>query len=368
MQITRRPFGPLVSSAVGYTLAAAVPAALTVMVAWFRWPAFVFEHVAVLVVLAFAMRWGVGPAVLASLVAVGADNVLLREPIGQPAITGFRDALDLVLFGSVGVTISILVTRIRAERAAAQAAADRERRAREDRDRLIDTVSHDLATPLSVISANLQFARLQRTTEQDFKRLLTRVETATMRATALMRTLADAKALDEAGLQLDVQAVDLRRVVTPLVEMFDRLSERHTVLCAAPDRPVLIDGDADRLRRVVENLISNAIKYSPEGGSVEVSVDATEDEGLICVRDYGIGISAEALPHIFERRYRAAEAARSAPGLGLGLSIAAEIVSRHRGSIHASATDPCGATFTVRIPLSTAVTASREPRRLRSAP
>ena len=368
MEIRRRWAALRVSSALGYTLALVVPTALTFVVAWFRWPAFLFEHVALLVVLGFAMRWGLGPAIVASLAAVSADNVLLREPIGQPAISGVRDALDLLLFATVGVIISILITRIRAERAAAQAAAQRERRAREDRDRLVGAVSHDLATPLSVISANLQFARLQRITEQDLKRLLTRMETATLRATALVQTLADAKALDDDALALDLHAMDLRRVVAPLVEMFDRLSERHTVLCAVPERPIIIEGDADRLRRVVENLISNAIKYSPEGGSVEVTVDATEDHALVSVRDYGIGVSAESLPHIFDRHYRAAEATRSAPGLGLGLSIAAEIVARHRGSIEVTPTDPCGATFTVRLPLSPAGALSRRPRRLRSAP
>lgn len=366
MQVARR-IGPVsVPSAVGYVLAAAVPVALTLLVAWFRWPAFVFEHAAVLVVLVFATRWGLGPALVTSFATVGADNILLREPIGQPAITGFRDALDLILFAVVAVTISVLVARTRAERAAAQAAAERERRAREERDRLIDAVSHDLATPLSVISANLQFARLQRVSNHDLKRLLTRVETATMRATALMRTLADAKALDEDGLRLDLEPIDLRRVVTPVVEMFDRLSERHTVLCAAPDRPIIVEGDADRLRRVVENLISNAIKYSPEGGSVEVSIEADDHHALLCVRDYGIGISPEALPRIFERNYRASEAIARAPGLGLGLSIAAEIIARHDGTIQATPTDPCGATFTVRLPLSAAAASSRTARRLRS--
>jgi signal transduction histidine kinase len=351
----------------GYLLALIVPVGLTLAVAAVRLPPFMFEHIAVLMVVGFALRWGVGVAVVASLVAVGADNVVLREPFGQPTITGVRDLVDLVLFVSVGAIISLLVTRLHAERAAAQDAAERERRAREDRDRLIDAVSHDLATPLSVITANLQFARLQRASELDLDRLLTRVETATLRATALTRTLADAKALDSDGLQVDLHPLDLRAVVTPIVKMFDRLSDRHSVLVAVPDDHVPVLGDASRLSRVIENLINNAIKYSPDGGSVEVSLTLEGAEAVVRVRDYGIGISAHALPHIFERSYRAPEASARAAGLGLGLSIAAEIVKRHLGSIEAATSDPCGATFTVRLPLHTAPASSRIPQRLRSA-
>jgi signal transduction histidine kinase len=174
---------------------------------------------------------------------------------------------------------------------------------------------------------------------------------ATVRATALLRTLADAKALDSEEMTLDLATVDLREVVEPVVAMFDRVSERHTLLLTLPDGAVPVRGDADRLRRVVENLISNAIKYSPDGGLVEVSLASEHGEAVLRVRDYGIGISKEAMPHIFERHYRAREAASRAAGLGLGLSIAAELVARHHGTIYASDTDPCGATFTVRLPL-----------------
>jgi signal transduction histidine kinase len=254
------------------------------------------------------------------------------------------------LFAIVAVIISALVSRAQKERAAAQEAAERERRAREERDRLIDTISHDLATPLSVITANLQFVRLQKVSEPDLQRFFSRVETATVRATALLRTLADAKALDGETLTLEFTPLDLRQVVGPVVAMFDRVSEKHTVLLAVPDEPVMIDGDMDRLRRVVENLISNAIKYSPDGGSVEVSVTREAHEAVLRVRDYGIGISPDAMPHIFERHYRARDAAQRVAGLGLGLSITAELVARHHGTVQASHTDPCGATLTVRLP------------------
>jgi K+-sensing histidine kinase KdpD len=136
-----------------------VPVVLTYTCSALALPPFVFEHLVVLLVLAVAVSWGLGPAAAAVFVSVVSDNVLLREPVGRPTITGYRDVLDLMLFAIVAIVVSSLVTRAHAARAAAQEAAVRERRAREERDRLIATVTHDLATPLSVLSGTVQFAK-----------------------------------------------------------------------------------------------------------------------------------------------------------------------------------------------------------------
>jgi signal transduction histidine kinase len=120
-----------------------------------------------------------------------------------------------------------------------------------------------------------------------------------------------------------------------------------------PDAPMTVRCDADRLQRVLENLLNNAIKYSPDGGAVEVSIAAEGGAAVLRVRDYGIGISPEALPRIFERSYRAPEAAATAPGLGLGLTIAAHVIDRHGGTIHAEPTDGAGTVVSIRLPLAT---------------
>jgi signal transduction histidine kinase len=339
------------SHAAGYAAAISVPVAVTLVASWLRLPPFIFEHVIVLLVVGIAVPWGLGPAVLTAVVAVAADNVILREPVGVPAISGVRDAIDLALFAIVAVIVSGLVARAHADRVAARNAAERERRAREDRDRMIATVSHDLATPLSVLGATVQFARRAgHLNEEDLSRLLGRLETATARATSLVKTLTDAQALDTDGLALKVGLHDLRALVGPIIQMLDRLSDRHPVVLATPDRPVLVCGDADRLQRVVENLVNNAVKYSPAGGSVEVSITADHAVIVLSVRDYGIGISAEALPHIFERSYRGREAVGIAPGLGLGLSIAAHVVALHGGTLAAQPADGGGTVMVVRLP------------------
>lgn len=336
----------------GYAAAVAVPIVITYGVTWLNLPPFVFEHLIVLLVIGVAIPWGLGPAVVAAIVSVLSDNVLLREPIGRPTITGYRDVLDLALFATVAVVVSGLMRRAHVARLIAQDAADRERRAREERDRLIATVTHDLATPLSVLSGTVQFLKLRGiTSETDWSRLLGRLETASGRATSLVRMLADAQALESDGFDLNVAVHDLRTLVAPVVQMMDRFSDRHPVVLAVPETAVMIRADAERLQRVLENLVNNAIKYSPDGGAVEVSVALERDHAVLRVRDYGIGISRDALPRIFDRSYRAPEAAAHAPGLGLGLSIAAQVVQRHGGTIDAAAADGSGTLVSVHLPL-----------------
>jgi signal transduction histidine kinase len=337
---------------VGYSVAVVLPVAITYGVAWLNMPSFVFEHLIVLLVLVVAIPWGFGPAVVAAVTSVVSDNVLLRDPIGIPTITGVRDVVDLALFATVAVVVSLLMRRAHVARAVAQKAAERERQAREERDRVIATVTHDLATPLSVLSGTIQLARRRgNTADIDLSRLLVRLETASTRATSLIKMLSDARALESDGFNLVLGTHDLRSLVSPIVQMMDRMSDRHPVILTAPDAPVMVTADADRLQRVLENLINNAIKYSPDGGTVDVSVSAEDDRAVLRVRDQGVGVSPEALPRIFERLYRAPEASRHAPGLGLGLSIAAHIIARHGGTIEAAPADGGGSVFTVGLPL-----------------
>jgi K+-sensing histidine kinase KdpD len=226
------------SSWAGYVAAVIIPIAVTFVVSWLRSPAFVFEHLIILLVLGTAMAWHLRQAVVSAVVAVAADNVLLVEPIGQPAITGFRDFIDLAMFVAVAVIVSWLVSDAQRQRRAAQHSAQRERRARDDRDRLIATVSHNLATPLSVLRGTVQFARRAGPKDRaDLDRLLVRLEIATPRAMSLVKTLADAQAVDAGGLQLNLAEHDLGELVAPIAHMMDRLSDRHPVMRASSTRP-----------------------------------------------------------------------------------------------------------------------------------
>lgn len=344
MRLHTRPF-------VGYIAAFAIPVLIIYIVTWLSLPAFLFEHLIVLVVVAVAIPWGVRPAIVAAVVSVAADNLLLREPIGRPTISGSRDIVDLALFATVAVVVSGLMRNAHTARLGAQAAVERERRARAELDGLIATITHDIATPLSVLRHTVQFAKSRPTADVDWAQMLIRLDTASARATSIMRMLSDARAMESDDFKIDVNPCDLAKVVAPIVTMMDRASERHPLILTLPARAVTIDADAERIQRVLENLISNAIKYSPNGGGIEISVDVDREYGVLQVRDHGIGISDEVLPHIFARSYRAPGASQYAPGLGLGLSIAAEVIHRHRGTIVAVPADGGGTVFVVRVPL-----------------
>jgi signal transduction histidine kinase len=226
-----------------------------------------------------------------------------------------------------------------------------ERRVREDRDRLIATVSHDLATPLTAIVATVEFARrFNGQAGVDVPRLLQRLETAVARATALLDTLRTVDGEVESIERVKGVPVDLRDVVSPIVHMFEQVSARHSIAFTMPPDPILIRGDREHLHRVVENILSNAIKYSPDGGPIDVTLAVDGRDAVVGVRDRGIGISEAALPRIFQTRFRAPEAVTIAPGVGLGLSIAAEIVARHGGAIRAVNAHP-GLLVSMRVPL-----------------
>jgi signal transduction histidine kinase len=315
-------------------------------------PAFVFEHLMVVVVVGLAIVGGRTPAVAAAVAGALGDNILLREPIGQPAITGVRDIVDLGLFLIVAIIVGWLVDGLRAAKARALAAADRERDARQALDRLVATVAHDLATPLSVILGTIQLVRIKAAiSEIDLVTLLARVETAASRATSLIRALADTKSIEQQSLTLDLHHIDVRSVVEPIARMLDRTSDRHPVVLAMDPDPLMVRGDADRLGRVVENLITNAIKYSPAGGSIELCLREDSGSVTLTVRDYGIGVPVDAKDRLFEIGYRAPDAAKVAPGLGLGLYTASEVIRRHGGTMSARAAEGGGTIFTVCLPL-----------------
>lgn len=169
-------------------------------------PAFIFEHLMVLLVVALAIVGGRRPAVVVAVVASIGDNILLREPIGRPAIDGIRDLVDFALFLFVAATVGWLVNTLRVAKEEAQIAARHERLAREQRDELVATVTHDLAMPLAAIQGTRQFVQKQPALSAlDMPRVLVRIETAAARATSLVRTLRDVRSLEDDALALNIQ-------------------------------------------------------------------------------------------------------------------------------------------------------------------
>jgi len=238
---------------------------------------------------------------------------------------------------------------IRQARAAAEAAV-------QQRDSFISTAVHELKTPLAVLLGNAQL--LLRRAEQDFaldainRRNLRIIVAQAQRLNRLIATLLDVSRLESGRLISARYPVDLGRVASQLAEELTPTLIRHVISLDLPDEPVLVAGDELRLEQVVQNLLHNAVKYSPGGGEIRVVVRRDENEALLSVSDEGIGIPEAELPGLFQRYFRASNAAaRQIRGMGFGLFVVREIVESHGGTVEAQSVEGSGSTFTVRLPL-----------------
>ena len=257
----------------------------------------------------------------------------------------------------------------RRARAEAEAAALRERDAREAaeaasraKDEFLATVSHELRTPLSPI---LTWARMLRRGDPGPEKVARGVEAIERCARAqaqLIEDLLDVSRIIAGKLRLEVRPVTIAPVIEKAVEIVRPAADAKGVRLETALAPGLgaILGDAGRLQQVVWNLLTNAVKFTPEGGRVGVRLGLTDSRAEIVVSDTGQGIRPDFLPFVFER-FRQADSTttRAHGGLGLGLAIVRHIVEAHGGTAHAESRGPGqGAAFTLRLPLMRAQTAA----------
>lgn len=230
------------------------------------------------------------------------------------------------------------------------------------RSEFVSSVSHDLKNPLVAIKGRAQLLRrnLARSDPPDLAKLiegLEAIDTVASRMTAQINDLVDAV---RGHLEPDEAAqsawVDLGALVRQVVNEHQQSTERHQIVVDVERDGMVGRWDAGRIERVVTNLVSNAIKFSPEGGTIDVRVLADHSDGRclarICVRDRGIGIPAADLPHVFERFRRAGNAVGRIPGTGIGLAGVKRIVEQYGGTVEVDSAVGTGSTFTVRLPLS----------------
>lgn len=220
--------------------------------------------------------------------------------------------------------------------------------------RVLQIASHDLQTPLTIVRGQAQFLErrvIQGTADRDWLRQgLTSIIAQTDRVTEMLRMLLDLSLLEGGRIDLHLSPTDLVALVCEAAEEARFLSDVHQLQVDAPPS-VQGEWDAARLRQVLQNLIRNAIKYSPGGGRVDVRVRVAHDRVNVAVRDRGIGLRPEEAEHVFEQFYRAA-AARRLEGSGLGLYICQAIVAAHGGHICATSPGPGkGSTFSFEMPL-----------------
>ena len=216
--------------------------------------------------------------------------------------------------------------------------------------RFVSDASHEMRAPLTAIQANLDL--LQRHPEMSDADRAEALAEAERESTRLTRLVADLLALAraDAGISLRLSIVDLDAVVLEVVGNSRQLTHGQALTLDNLE-PVRIRGDADRLKQLLLILLDNALKYTPPGGSVMVELRSDGDDAEIIVRDTGVGIAEQDLPHVFERFYRADPArSRDPGGTGLGLPIAEWIARQHGGRIDIASRAGDGTTVTVHLP------------------
>jgi two-component system OmpR family sensor kinase len=216
--------------------------------------------------------------------------------------------------------------------------------------RFVADASHELRTPLTSIQG---YARMLRQWALDdpatARESVAAIEREAVRMSGLVESLLRLARADE-GAPLDLAEHDLGAVTLAAVEAARVTADGRVEIAYCPSpAPVIATFDRDRIRQVATILLDNAVKYTPAGGTVTVTVCRNPDNAELAVADTGLGIAEEHLPHIFERFYRV-DQARSAGGTGLGLAIARQIAEQHGGAIDVVSAADCGSTFTLRLP------------------
>jgi len=293
--------------------------------------------------------------------------LLGRLLLGHPQ-AGMFSARSERIVAAIAAQAAVALDNTRLYAAATRAAEERkvlldsEREARAEAERtnqlkddFLATLSHELRTPLSAILGWAQVLRRGTRDEADLHRGLQSIERNARAQAQLIEDLLDMSRITSDKVLLDLQALVPATVIASAIETLRPAADaKHiTILCDVASDAGSITGDPSRIQQVIWNLLSNALKFTPQGGRVEIGVRRDGTRLAITVADNGIGIRKDFLPHVFDRFHQAdASTTRKHGGLGLGLAIVKHLVEQHGGTVTASSGgDMQGASFTVRLPL-----------------
>jgi CheY-like chemotaxis protein/nitrogen-specific signal transduction histidine kinase len=248
----------------------------------------------------------------------------------------------------IEVERSSLLSRERIARAEAEAA-------NRAKDEFLATMSHELRTPLNAVLGWIHILRSGAGTHESRERALATIDRNARAQAQIIDDLLEVSRIVTGKLVLRVAPVDLIGVVESAIEAVNlAVGAKQLALTKTIDpMAALVRGDADRLRQVVSNLLTNAVKFTPPGGTIAVRLDLAAGMARICVADNGQGIDPAFLPHVFDRFWQAdSSSTRVHGGLGLGLSIVRHIIEMHGGKVRVESPGVgLGATFTVELPL-----------------
>jgi PAS domain S-box-containing protein len=294
----------------------------------------------------------------------GADSTPLR--LNGRRKDGSELALDVSLCPAGDGIAALVVVIFRDVSGEEHAEVERQRLIRERamhqdanrmKDEFLAVLSHELRTPLNSIigwTTVLRSSAERRTSEAE--RALDTIQRNARVLVRLIEDLLDISRIVSGHLRIEPRHVDLVQLLSGVVDNLRPAARAKgvTLTFDLPDTAVFVMGDPDRLQQVANNLLTNAMKFTPAAGVVTVGVGRAGRVARVQVRDTGVGITPEFLPHVFDR-FRQADrnGSRNQSGLGLGLAIVRSVVELHGGTVHAESEGPqCGAAFTVELPLS----------------
>lgn len=237
-------------------------------------------------------------------------------------------------------------------------------RANRLKDEFLATVSHELRNPLNAILGWAHMLRLGKLNEANVERAVETIYRNAQSQSQLVADLLDISRIISGKLRLDVRTVDLLSIANAAIDSIRPTAETKAIRLQTILDPAAgpISGDADRLQQIVWNLLTNAVKFTPKGGRVQIRVQRVDSHVEIVVSDSGVGISKEFLPYVFDR-FRQADASttRIHGGLGLGLSIVHQLVNLHGGSVNVTSEgEGTGATFTISLPFVGVISSQKE--------
>ncbi|MBI3900447.1 MAG: HAMP domain-containing protein [Gammaproteobacteria bacterium] len=217
---------------------------------------------------------------------------------------------------------------------------------------MTDNLAHDLRSPLARIRAGAEMSLANGDTNAAGDSLALNTIEECDRLLDMVNTTLDIAEAESGAAKLNLGRVDLVEIVDNAYELFQTIAEdrRLTLVTRVPAR-CLVEGDRQRLQRLVANLLDNALKYTLAGGEVQIVLQQLDQRVLLSIEDTGVGISAEDLPRIFQRFYRC-DRSRSQSGIGLGLNLARAFARAHGGDIIATSNEGVGSVFTVMLPRS----------------
>jgi signal transduction histidine kinase len=304
-------------------------------------------------VAASAVLAGFGPALLAT---IGATLIAayFTPPAGF-AISLNANGLDVIGFFFEGLIVAILGAAVRAAFGRTAESLRRREQLEQERTAVIATVNHEIRNPLASLSGYLQLASRYARREDMRERVSPAIDEAERQVGRLLRLADDLQVISTpaAIFRLEIESLDLAVATHAAARRVEALDPAREVTVHAPDDPVWVRADPARLDQIFDNLLKNAVAYSPRETPIEISTNAEAEYAVIRVRDHGAGIEPAERERVFDRFARGAAAANQ-PGMGIGLYVSRAIAMRMGGRLFIEESSSEGTVFAVEIPLAPA--------------